>query len=173
MATRCFYYIDDNSIVEQWINISWNKGFTKDAKHSYIHEAEEIALDSYGRIIVDVTTASPLWQSRSLSPYFVKYSDNVSVEDAWPLIKQQLKGFIPGAFDYIYLHSLQEGDFEYVKSCDGFIDIFHNPEKKTNTQAKALAVLQLLNKQNKIEILCDSEKFLDWYSEINFDIRRE
>ena len=102
----------------------------------------------------------------------MKYTDGVTVEDAWPVIKQQLGSYVPGAFDYIYLHSLQEGDFEYIKSCDGFIDIFHNPEKKVNTQAKALAILQLLNKQGKLEILGSAEKFLDWYSSINFDIRR-
>ena len=45
MAKRCFYYMEDNSIIEQWIDISWDKGFSKDAKHSYIEEAQEIAID--------------------------------------------------------------------------------------------------------------------------------
>lgn len=171
MAARCFYFVEDNKIIEQWVDISWNEGFTKEAKQSYIRQAEELALDKYQIVIQDVTTASPNERARMLSPYFVKCSPTETVEEAWPKFKKAAGRFVPGLFDFVYLSCILRDEYEYILSIDGFIDIFHNPEKKMNTQAKSLCVLQLLLKNNKTELFNDIDSFVTWYRTIEIEVR--
>lgn len=165
MVKRCGFYTQDNKLCRKDVFIDWDLGFDKDAKHSYIESIRrELGEDLYP--IVDVTTASNDSVARKLSPFFVLV-DGISVEDMWAEIKESNLSIckVSGMFDFLYLNALSESQKDYVMSQKCFIDVFHNPDKAFNTQAKSLAVLQLLIMQNKEGLLDDCKLFIDWYKE--------
>lgn len=163
MVTRSVFYVEGNKIYRQDILIEWDLGFDKEAKHEYIKRIQQAASGNL-RHSVDVTTASPDYTARSLSPFFVKDGD-MNIEDVWALNKQQQPQIvrIPGAFDFIYLNAIPEALKEYVYEQTGFIDVFFNPDKAYNTQAKSLAILQLLNETGNLCKLENLGEFVEWY----------
>ena len=51
----------------------------------------------------------------------------------------------------------------YALGQKSFFDMFHNPDKVDTCNAKALAILQLLSSQGKLDYIEDMNKFLWWY----------
>lgn len=165
MVKRSGFYIEDGHICRKDVKIDWDLGFDKAAKWEYIDRIIKVLGDGLNPV-VDVTTAAYDNESRSLSPFFVKINGN-SVEVQWAELKAQNAGItnLPGAFDFLYLNALSEKQVAYVLKQKCFIDVFHNPDKAFNTQAKSLAVLQLLHSQDCMEYLHDLRVFTAWYVE--------
>jgi len=166
MVKRCGFYISKGKLCRKDVLIDWDLGFDRDAKAEYIERIKR-ALGEDLMPSIDVTTASTDAIAKRLSPYYVILEDGVSVEDAWKEIKITVPEVckIPGMFDFIYLNGLNEWQRDYVKRMECFIDVFHNPDKAFNTQAKALAVFKLLNVQGKQEYLEDCNAFVKWYKQ--------
>lgn len=162
MVTRCGYTVEQNQIIERRVQINWDLGFDKEAKRAYIQRIINALPDDY-KPAVDVTTASPIYEARSLSPFYVT-RDGVNIEDTWAKTKEELPGLLPGAFDYIYLSSLSEEQIDYVLRQKTFIDVFHNPEKAISTQARSLCALQILHNTNNMHLLNDFSAFVDWFA---------
>ena len=170
MVTRCGFFVEDGELYRKDVYIDWELGFDKAAKHEYIKRIQ-FALGPELSPCVDVTTASPVWEARGLSPHFLKAGD-LSIEDAWAQLKvNNIKATrIPGAFDFLYLNALSPEQLKYVMKQKCFIDVFHNPERAFNTQAKSLAVYQLLVGQDAVEILKNLSAFSEWYMSYCMDI---
>lgn len=165
MVKRCGYFVQDCKLCRKDVFIEWNKGFDKQAKHAYIEDIIRNLGDDLG-ITKDVTTASPDYEARSLSPLCVKDKYGNCLEDVWNAVKEELGDlFINGIGDFVYLSNLSSEHVSIALSIDCYIDVFHNPDKAINTQAKWLAVLKLLYEQNRLELLDDMEGFLQWYDE--------
>ena len=163
MVKRCGYFIQDGKLCRKDVYIDWDKGFDREAKHAYIEDIKDkLGCDVYS--IYDVTTASPSYKARSLSPFYVKDEDGTNLEDVWAEVKKKTNGvFVPGLYDFTYLSKLSRIHIETALSINCFIDVFHNPDKAINTQAKSLAILKLLHEQNKMYYLEDFKQFSDWY----------
>lgn len=162
MVKRCAFYVRQCKLIQRNVSIDWNLGFDKEAKHAYIKQMQG-ALSPYVRV-VDVTTASPIWEARGLSPFYVKVSEQMSVEDGWKILQQKAQGKLGSVdFDFFYLSHLSEEQIQYVIRTDGFIDVFHNPDKACNTQARSLACLQLLYLYGKTDYLKEYKWFREWY----------
>lgn len=166
MVSRCGFSVEDRQLVQHNVQIEWDLGFDRQAKVAYIDRIKE-ALGSGYNSIEDVTTASSDEMGRSCSPFFMYSSEGESLEQVWEDIVKQNIGVnrTPGTFDYLYLNWLSDNQKHWVEVTDCFVDVFHNPEKAMNTQAKALAVYKLLIAQNKEELLTDLKGFITWYSE--------
>lgn len=165
MVKRCGFFIQDGALMRKDVIIEWDLGFDKEAKLQYIDRLHT-ALGEELSPIVEVTTASNTYLGRCLSPFYTKIK-GVSVEELWPVIKKKSEGvFISGMYEFVYLQSLTNEQQSYVLQRKCFTDVFFNPDKACNTQAKALVVYQLLCLQKKKEILGSLMEFTKWY-EIN------
>ena len=170
MVTRSGFYVKGNLIIQRIVYIDWDLGFTKEAKHEYVRRViTELGTD-VGKA-VDVTSASPIYQARSLSPFYLKdVVTGKSVEDYLSELnsKSNCNVFqIPGLADYHYLRNLTEVNKETINTYDCFIDVFHNPDKcYGNTQALSLAVYKVLQYKGKLDLLelGTEVEFLDWYN---------
>lgn len=160
---RCGFYTDGTSIIRKDVLIDWDLGFSSEAKASYIKELRK-ALGSEFYNCVDVTSCSPIKDARNLCPYYVKTKNGDTVKDRWEWVKQAMDEdeHIPGLYEYIYLNALKPWQIDYALNVDCFYDVFFNPDKLINTNARALAALQLLCSQGKYEYLEDLGKFTYW-----------
>lgn len=174
MTPRCGYYIEDGKVKEKTVEISWNMGFTKEAKYTYIYELHQKLHETLTGKIVEVTSAAPQDYGRALSPIFLKYNDHESLEDYWQHCVYD------GEYHYYGMHlpvSMKREAFihaycicaEYqlsvLRLISVFTDVFHNPKKKVVTQAEACAVLKLMDQRGELDCLRSVEAFLDWYEE--------
>lgn len=144
-------------------------GFDKEAKQAYVAALHlglhEILPDKRA---VEVTTASPDEFGRMLSPYFIQIG-SVSLEDMWPTAKVNgYADFYWGdstngiAYDHFYAYYASHL-LPLIRCIDIFTDVFYNPVKACNTQARACAVLKLLAEENKLELLHDKPGYISWY----------
>lgn len=169
VVKRSGFFLKDGCIARRDVVIEWNLGFEREAKKEYVRRLH-LALGSELHPIIDVTTASNDYLGRGLSPFYTKIGDE-NVETLWASTKEQFRGrFIPGLFDYVYLHSLTDEQKQYVLQRKCFTDVFFNPDKACNTQAKSLVVYQLLVYQEKLELLDNLQEFVKW-SEKNEKVR--
>lgn len=167
MAKRCVYYVKDNVLYRQDIIIDWELGFDRDAKREYIRRIQNTFPDKDVRA-VDVTTASPDWHTRSLSPIYLKMKDipDKSVEDYLADCKSMLpKNTDRGPFNaYIYLTNVGEEEAYTIIQHTAFFDVFHSPDKAgNNTQAYWCAVFKYLYDTGNTAILNDWSMFLQWF----------
>ena len=158
MATRCGYYTDGFNLFRCVTSIDWNLGFNKEAKTAYINNLVNKLSPTLG-VVKDVTTASPEVNTRNLSPHCIKLSDGNYLSDLYS------EYGVPGIFDFLYMISLTQEQLELVKSIDCFIDVFHDPYKSSETQAKTLALLKMLILQDRLVLLENIDKFLEWYND--------
>lgn len=173
MVPRCAYYINDNSeLVRHHVLIEWDLGFTKEAKHKYINRIID-ALNMDDKIMVDVTSASYIYDAQHLSPLFVKLKSNsiMSVEDYIGTIKLQMSSVGYGMrvkyYGYIYLASFADKEIRAIEKYDGFFDVFNNPlNTPDNSQAYFCAVYKLMMRQKKTDVLQDFSYYLEYLSNI-------
>lgn len=163
MAKRSGFYIENNTIVQKVVDINWELGFDKKAKHTYIERIIK-ALGEELQPAIDVTSASNVEEGKALSPLLLRVPGrNMSVED----LQRDLGAYdIPGLADYYYLRALQDSHIATVNRHKCFIDVFHNPEKSFgNTQACSLAVYKLLRQIGRLDLIAigNKDKFVDWY----------
>ena len=170
MVSRCGFYVSGNRIVQKNISIDWDLGFTREAKHEYIKRIID-ALGDVGKCS-DVTSASPIYKDRMLSPIFVRMiSYDKSVEDFYQENIKPEYGYIPGLMEYIYILNLSEDEIRHALTIDCYIDVFHNPDKRQGcTQALALAILRWMAATDKTNVISSLESFLEWYKNIPLDI---
>ena len=164
MTKRCGYYIKDGKLCRRDVEIAWDLGFDRAAKHEYIHRIiTELGEDL--EPAVDVTTASYIKEAKMLSPFYTKCGQN-SFEYTWDILKETMGDManIPGVFEFMYLNSLRDDQVVFALSQKCFIDVFHNPGKAVHTQAKALAILQLLVEHHKLYLLKDMQEFVIWFA---------
>lgn len=158
MATRCGYYTDGFNLRRIVLDIDWNLGFDREAKLSYIKDMKE-KLSSHFVSIEDVTTASPNNMSKSLSPHCMYTTDGKPLSDLYNDYG------VPGVFDFLYMNTLTTEQVIYIMSIDCFIDVFHDPSKGAETQAKTLALFKMLCLQGKQHLLNNIDAFINWYNE--------
>lgn len=171
MVDRCGFSIENGKIICTIVQIDWDLGFDTFAKRKYIEYVQQEL--SYKRCsptdkFVDVTTASNSSDGKSLSPYYLHDTEGRIIEDAWALTKELAPDVIhlPGAFDFIYLHGVMNGKLEpVILKYNLFIDVFHNPKKGFNTQARSCAVYVLLNSLGKLDLLNKPTEFFKWFKE--------
>lgn len=169
MVSRSGFFIRDNKIVQRIVQINWNEGFDKQAKHIYIKRIVSALGSDVGKV-ADVTSASPVSETRVLSPLFIRESSSgLSLEDIWEKIESPL----PYLFHYLYLCSLSEENKETILSYDCYSDVFHNPEKELwNTQAFSVTLYRLLHDTNKEEVLKDYNSFSNWLKDQTYILER-
>lgn len=181
MVPRCAYYINDNSeLVRHHVLIEWDLGFTKEAKHKYINRIID-ALGINDKIMVDVTSASYIYDAQRLSPLFVKLNSNptMSVEDYLKTIMPQLLSIGYDMklkyFGYIYLASFTDKEIRAIEKYDGFFDVFNNQlSSPDNSQAYFCAVYKLMLRQKKTGVLQDFGSYLEYLNNIKVvDVAQE
>lgn len=181
MVPRCAYYINDNSeLVRHHVLIEWDLGFTKEAKHKYINRIID-ALGMYDKIMVDVTSASYIYDAQHLSPLFVKLKSNptMSIEDYIGTIKLQMSsvGYDMRVkyYGYIYLVSFTDKEIRAIEKYDGFFDVFNNQlSTPDNSQAYFCAVYKLMMRQKKTDVLQDFGSYLEYLSNMKVvDVAKE
>lgn len=163
MALRCGYSTDGFNLFRCYTEIDWVLGFDRDAKLQYIEELTAKLGKKYN-VVKDVTTASPDSMAKSLSPHIVKDANGNPLSDMYSEFG------VPGVFDWLYLNALTQEQKDYVMSIDCFVDVFHDPRKSCETQAKTLAIFKMLCIQDKLHLLNDVDGFVDWYNEFRVPI---
>lgn len=181
MVPRCAYYINNNSeLVRHHVLIEWDLGFTKEAKHKYINRIID-ALGMDDKIMVDVTSASYIYDAQHLSPLFVKLKSNptMSVEDYIGIIKLQMSlvsyDMRVKYYGYIYLASFTDKEIRAIEKYDGFFDVFNNQlSTPDNSQAYFCAVYKLMLRQKKTDVLQDFDSYLEYLSNMKVvDVAKE
>lgn len=175
MVPRCAYYLNESyDVIRHIVLINWDLGFDREAKHQYIMRLTE-ALNKPDMIIVDITTASYIYEARMLSPVFVKLKNDpsITVED----YLQQIHLFNNPQFSedtrvklsgYIYMTNLSDRNKSVIAKYDGFFDVFGNPIKAPhNTQALFATLYKKLMLQHKEDILSDYDTYVDWFDSLN------
>lgn len=165
MVPRCGYYAENGVLIRKTVWIEWNRGFDKEAKRAYGFDMIE-ALKDLGPV-AEVTTGSPFYETRSLSPFFVKSKarQDLSVEDYWAMLKTVHKNIsqIDGLFDMVYLQSLTPKHLDVVKKYRCYCDMFDNPSKSFGkSQACSLAIYKVLEQLDLLHLLRDNTAFMDW-----------
>lgn len=169
MAKRCIYFIKDGMLYKKTFEVSWdndsmtvNKTFCSD----YIFKQS----DKFMQPCVDVSGASDIQLHKELTIFGVKDNNGNTISKLWDILRNNTNQSLlpPGSYELIYLKNLNERQLNFALSVKSFYDIYHNPEKYTPTPAKALAALQLLYNQGKIDYVNNIEMFLWWYM-INCD----
>lgn len=167
MVPRCGYFADNGRLVRKTVWIDWSKGFDKDAKRDYCFELID-KLSDLGPV-AEVTSASPFWETRSLSPLFVKMlGTDKSVEDylrelndSKPCNIFEIKGLT----DLILLQNLSEKELRIINKYKVFADVFANPNKGFgNSQACSYAIYKVLEQQGRLSLLQDNPAFMNWYN---------
>lgn len=167
MTVRCGYYVKGDKIVQRNVSILWDLGFDKPAKHEYIKRIYSALGDDIGRCC-DVTTASPVYETRRLSPIFMdmKNSD-LTVEDYYQQVIKPKVGYVPGLMELAYCYSLDSERISTIMKYDCYIDVFHNPTKRNGcTQALACAIIKWAITNNKPNLFESEKDFLEWYKNL-------
>lgn len=164
MAKRCIYFVRDRQLMCKTFDVDWNMDSLEVSKVLCKRELENV-LEDFMRPCIDVTASSELYQGRSLATCYVKDSKGTSVKDTWKKLDKGVDKELlpPGCYDLLYITSLSEKQVLYALGQKSFFDMFHNPDKANTCNAKALAVLQLLSNQGKLDYIEDMNKFLWWY----------
>ena len=146
------------------VEVSWDIESREVNKQFCSEEMFKAALP-FMQPCVDVSSASGIYRCKTLNPYYVKDENGTSVHDLWEILNKHKDNAIlpPGSYDLIYLMNLDEKQIAYALSKGSFYDIYYNRKKKVTSNAKALAVLQLLWQQSKLDYIYDMHKFLWWY----------
>lgn len=167
MVPRCGYYAHDGVLVRKTVWINWDKGFDREAKHAYGYALLN-ALKDVGPV-AEVTSGSPIYETRMLSPLFVKMKNNpqLSVEDYLRQLQEMYKTVfsVKGLADMVYLQNLSPHDIDVMHKYNCYCDMFANPEKGFgNSQACSLAVYRVLEQLDLLHLLKDNSEFMFWYN---------
>lgn len=164
MAKRCIYFIRDNILYKKTVEVCWDADAMVYNKVSCSDELFKSALQ-FMHPCIDVSPSSEIWRCRSLCSYQVKDINGLTVNKMVELLESSTdKEYLPpGSYDLLYIKSLNDKQFNFALSVKSFYDIYFNPEKNVFSPAKALAVLQLLYNQDKLDYIYDMKKFLHWY----------
>lgn len=141
MVLRGVYFADGCTVKCKVVSIDWNLGFDRAAKHEYHKRIVEQLNGCCGRV-AEVTTSSANYDTRMLSPVFVRMRTNpsMSVED----YLQEVKATIPDIFtyiplvDYYYITNLSNKNLETLHRYDAYCDVFYNPNKGWETHRQNL-----------------------------------
>lgn len=164
MAKRCIYFVRDNQLYTRTADVSWDKEAIEVSKELCRTELQKLVLP-FMEPCVDVSSASGIYSARSLATCYVKDSHGDTVKDIWKRLDGSIERDMapPGCHDLLYITSLDYKQVCYALSQKSFYDTFHNPDKSSTCNAKALASLQLLYQQGKVDYIEDMNKFLWWY----------
>lgn len=167
MVPRCGFYADGDTLVRKTVYIDWSLGFDREAKHAYGNMLIEL-LSDHGPV-AEVTSGSPTYATRQLSPMFVimKGMDK-SVED----YLKELSSLIPNLFarehllHFFYLQNLSEKNLKVMHNYNCYTDMFWNPTKGGlgNSQATSLAVYRVLENIQRLDLLQDEAAFREWFN---------
>lgn len=164
MAKRCIFFIQDNLLYKKTVDALWD---TEAVEFSKSVCGEDIFKQSTNIMqpCIDVSPNSPLKNGRSLNIYNVKNDKGATFKQTLDFIQQESDAdkYPDSCYDLVYIRLLTDRQVSFALSAKSFYDIYHNPDKPKFTPAKALAVLQLLYSQNKLDYIDDVEKFVWWY----------
>lgn len=164
MAKRYIFFTKDNQLYQKTIDAIWDgEAF----EYSKIACSDDIFKQSTSEIqpCIDVSSNSPIPLGNNLNVYNVRNDENLSFKQLYDKIQQgsDVDKYPDSCYDLLYLRLLNERQVRYALSVKSFYDIYYNPDKAKFTPAKALAVLQLLYSQDKLDYIYDTEKFVWWY----------
>lgn len=164
MVRRSGYRVTgDNQVTQYVVDIDWDLGFDREAKHIYIQRIAD-GLRAYGITdTLDVTSASSVHVGKMLSPLFIDVpSLGCSLEDALQSIPNCFT--IPGLPDWYYCRALSDLNKATILKHDCISDVFHNPNKGYgNTQALSCVCYKLLHNTGRLNLLEDRDKFINWF----------
>ncbi len=174
MVPRCAYYLNESrDVVRHSVLIDWDLGFDREAKHQYIMRLTQ-TLNKPDMVIVDITSASYIYEARMLSPIFVKMKNDPakSVEDYLGEIKLFTSSVLSEeskiAFaGYVYMINLSDVNIKTIIKYDGFFDVFNHPIKHPhNTQAYFATLYKKLMLERNEDVLSDYDKYVNWYNSV-------
>lgn len=161
MAKRCIYFAINNQMYVKTFDVSWDKDSMEVNKLICSEECFNHA-EKFMYPCVDLSSGS---QGRALSIFEVKDDNGITVKEMWDKFDNNSnRDYLPpGCHELVYLSSLTEKQIGLILCYRSFYDLYHNPDKRSHSPAKACTVLQLLYKQRKIEYISDANKFLHWF----------
>lgn len=164
MVKRCVFFIRDNQLYKRTIEIPWDKDNLELNKALYVKEIQKLVLP-FMEPCIDVSTMSNNYTAKGMATCFVKDSKGSTVKEIWNTLNSNIEAELlpPGCHDLLYLTSLTDKQVYFALSKGSFYDAFYNPDKGGTCNAKALASLQLLYKQGKVDYIEDMQRFLHWY----------
>lgn len=164
MAHRGIYFVFDNQLFVNTVEIPWDK---ESMTVNKIMVSEELfkSAEHFMQPCVDISGSSPIWRTKQLSIFNVVDEQGNNMKDLWNLLdsSKDTNFLPPGSHELIYLKSLNEQQLAFALSIRSFYDIYYNSEKKRASPAVALCALQLLYNQYKLDYINDMDKFLHWF----------
>lgn len=182
MVKRCGFYVAEGKVNRADVEIAWDLGWTKDAKHFYVKRLHDALYEIFpGQQIIEVTSASQSY-GKALSPLFVRMRNGVILEDYIQTIIQdssqviEYDNFIwPKSarnFAFMHLYCLHaQYLINRIRATDVFTDVFYNPEKTSGTQALVCAMMKLMDVNKEFCVLGSVVDFVNWCGEnINVEV---
>lgn len=164
MAKRCIFFTQNNLLYCKTVDAIWDKDALE---YSKVACGDDIFKNSFSEIqpCLDVSSNSLLSHGKQLNIYNVKNAKGATFKQTLDFISQgnDVDQYPDCCYDLIYLRLLTEKQVRIALSAKSFYDIFYNPDKAKFSPAKALVILQMLYKQNKLDYINDTEKFVWWY----------
>ena len=163
MAKRCIFFQRDNMLYKRTVEVTWdkdcmtyNKSVCSDEIYSYV--TPDITP------CIDVSSNSRIYRDGSLSPWYTKNEEGIPAMKLFDALDERKDIIFPkGCKELLYYKCLTENQVMYILTVGSFYDIYTNPDKDMFSAPKALAVLQLLYNQGKIDYLSNINMFLHWY----------
>ena len=164
MVQRGIYFVRNNILHVKTVEVPWDKDSMEVNKAICSEEIFKSALP-FMQPCIDVSSASSLRISKSLSVYGVKDNNGDSIKKSWDILdkSKDIDFMPPGSYDLLYLSCLNNRQVAYILSIGSFYDTYFNSSRKKSSPAIACAALQLLYSQNKVDYLGDMNMFLHWY----------
>lgn len=164
MAKRCIFFVQDNMLYKKTVEATWDMSALE---YSKVVCGDDIFKQAHSDIqpCIDVSSNSVIQNGRCLNVYNVKNSKGATFRQTMEFVQQgtDVDKYPDSCYDLIYLRLLTDRQVRIALSAKSFYDIYYNPDKTKFSPAKALAMLQLLYKQNKLDYIEDIEKFVWWY----------
>lgn len=163
LTNRCIYFVRNNTLYKKTVGVHWDSENLEYSKSTCSKEIYE-QIDRDLLPCLDVSSTSSMFVGKQLNIYHVIDDAGNKVRELWDVLNAKGKDlFPPGCYELLYLKSLSENQFYHAITKKSFYDIYHNPNTHNPTASKALAALQLLNWQNKLDYLYDMRSFIYWY----------
>lgn len=164
LTKRCIYFVRNNTLYKKTVGVHWD---SENLEYSKFICSKEIYEQAPRDLLpcLDVSSTSSMFVGKQLNIYHVVDDAGNKVRALWDTLNDcgNKELFPPGAYELLYLKSLSKQQFYHAITKKSFYDIYHNPNTHNPTASKALAALQLLESQNKLDYLHDMQAFMYWY----------
>lgn len=162
MVKRCGFLTMGANVVYKPVSIEWDLGFTREAKIEYIKRLHDELHEIYpNKRIAEVTSASNVYETRMLSPFYVK-AGNTTLEYLWQEYGSEYsKDEVKAVFTHLYYMCIKD-NLRVIHNYDIFTDVFHKVDGDGFTQAESCAVIKLLTETGQEHILKSADSLRSW-----------